>query len=326
MGAVDLPGDPVSVVDRLAGIFPGETIAFVEQIEEMGFRFDRLPDQRPSTCGAFALSYLLPVLGFPCHYGHDLAAEDYLAHLAGVVVEDWEVGPSREIGERVARGELGEAEARVRYPTQWYRFPVRASSDPTRQGTAPDGIARAVAVGTAGALASVPIAGRTADGDVQLTPERWDRLLDLLHRNVVGWHLHAILNYEANQMLAPQSAEYRPAALRDPRVLNRVPRDTWGVGHFAGLGGLWQRPSGAWWLLLLDTYKARGFDGYQPQPAELMRQALVRDDGRGGGVLLVIPTDAVESLADAVVALGITPAMWDNGSLPPDDWTWELGR
>ena len=74
MGTPDLPGAaltpaasgaiPGSVRGRLARIFPGERIALVERVDEMAGRFDALTDQRPATCGAYALSYLLEPLGF----------------------------------------------------------------------------------------------------------------------------------------------------------------------------------------------------------------------------------------------------------------------
>lgn len=311
---------------RVAEIFPGEPLRFVLQIDQMVERFDHLPDQRPSTCGAFALSYLLPAIGFSEHDGRDLAAEDYLAHLASVVVEAWEIGSSEAISAKVRRGELSEDEALRHHAESWYRWPVRSSADSARQGTAPEGIARAVAVGTDGAMATLPVPGRTPNGLVQLTPERWEALLSLLHENLEAWRLHAILNYQADLLLDPRSPEYRPELLRDPAALELIPRDNWGVGHFAGLAGIGQRPDRSWWLILLDTYKERGFDGYQPQPGELVRRGLVREDGRHGGILLVVPREVVPPLAASLDQLELALAMWDNGSPPPDDWRWQLGR
>jgi hypothetical protein len=308
----------VSVEDRFSALFPGESIELVDRVDEMAGRFDRLHDQRPSTCGAYALSYLLPALGFARHRGNDLAAEDYLAHLAGVVVEGHEVGPSREVAERVARGELTGSEALERYGRVWYRWPVRASDDPEVQGTSPDGIARAIAIGTDGRLGAVPIAGRMADGTVTLDERRFEALFDLLAAGLATWRLHLILNYQSDELLGPRSPAYTADGLRAPGAIDRLPRDDWGVGHFAGVAGLWRRPSGERWMLLLDTYKERGFDGYQPQPADLVRRGLVRSDGRGGGALLIVPSDDLSDLERAVRELGIEPRMWSNGSPPPD--------
>jgi hypothetical protein len=262
-------------------------------------------------------------VGFATHEGIDLTAEDYLAHLAAVVVEAAEVGPSAEISSRVTAGELSADEALAQFGRIWYRFPVRASADPVNSGTSPAGIARAIALATSGALGCIPVASRTADGATQLTPERWEQLLGLLADHVADWRWHAILNYEANQVLRPAHPRYRPETLRELDAAERIPRDDWGVGHFAGLLGLWRRRiDGEWWLVLLDTYKERGFDGYQPQPAAVVRQALVREDGRGGGMLLVLPRATLVQATAALRRLGIEPRMWSNGSPEPDDWAW----
>jgi len=79
-------------------------------------------------------------------------------------------------------------------------------------------------------------------------------------------------------------------------------------------------------MLLLDTYKARGFQGYEPQPAELLRRGLVREDGREGGLLVVLPREQLDEVRAAIEALGLEIRMWSNGSLEPEGWRWELGR
>jgi hypothetical protein len=310
----------------MAALFPGERISLVEGVDAMAARFDSLRNQRPSTCGAYSLSYLLPALGFERHEGVDLAAEDYLAHLAGVVIEDHEVAPSAEVARVVAAGELTEAEAIERFPGVWYRWPMRASADPVLQGTSPMGVARAIAVGTDGSLATLPIAGRDEGGEPQLTPERWEGLLGLLEARLADWRWHGILNYQTDLALKPNAPEYMAEALSREDAAERLPRDDWGVGHFAGLVGVWRRPWGERWLLLMDTYKERGFSGYQPQPAELIRRTLIREDGREGGLLLVVPTDRVREAGAEVERLGVRLRPWSNGSPEPEDWSWELGR
>jgi hypothetical protein len=105
-----------------------------------------------------------------------------------------------------------------------------------------------------------------------------------------------------------------------------LPRDHWGVGHFAGIGALWRDADGAAWVLLLDTYKERGWAGYEPQPAGLLRDGLVRADGREGGLLLVLPREHLQDAMVAIEALGLEIRMWSNGSLEPEGWAWALGR
>lgn len=314
------------VADRFAGWFPGERLIEVDRLDAMAERFDHLAHQRPATCGAYVLSYLLPAIGFVSHEGHDLAAEDYLAHLAAVVVEADEIAPSEAITRRVAAGDLTERDALKQFGSVWYRYPVRASADPVESGTSPAGVARAIAIGTAGALVTLPLPARRPDGSVQVDEPTWEALLDLLAANASSWRWHAICNYESDQLLRPDDPAFRPENLGRPDAVERIPRDDWGVGHFVGLAGMW-RPAGVgpWWLLLLDTYKERGFDGYEPQPSALMRNGIVRSDGRGGGLLLAIPRVALEEATRAIGGLGLELAMWSNGSPEPDDWEWTLG-
>jgi hypothetical protein len=322
-----IPSDDAAILERFAAWFPRDDLIAVSGAGALASRFDSLGPQRPATCGAYALSYLLPALGFTSRDGIDLAAEDYLAHLAAVIVEADEVAPSEDVSRRVGAGEISADEALSRFGQVWYRFPVRASSDPVESGTSPTGIARAVALATDASLGCLPIPGRTAAGDVALDPTRWDALLAILADRVEAWHWHAILNYEVNHILSPTDLAYRVENLRAPDADRRIRRDDWGVGHFAGVLGLWRRHVDArWWLVLLDTYKERGFAGYQPQPAELVRQAIVRTDGRGGGVLLLVPSTLLPDAAEAIRGLGVELRMWSNGSPEPDDWAWQPPR
>ncbi len=314
---------PSTVAARLAPIFPERELVLVDRIDEMAVRFDTLPDQRPCTCGAFSLMYLLEPLGYAFHEGRSLIEEDYLAHLASVVIDEYEVAPSEDIAARVARGELTEREAMERYPKLWYRFPVRHSADQTVNGTSPTGIARAIAIGTYGQLVSLPIASRLADGSPQLTEDRWEGLLELLGRKVHEWKWHAILNFHLLELLKPNVASFTVENLRNADPSAVIPLDDWDVGHFVGLGGIWRGADP--WLLLLDTYKERGFEGYQPQPASMMRRGLLRADGRGGGIQLVLPRDVLDEAAAAIGALGLEARMWHNGSPEPEGWIWEVG-
>jgi hypothetical protein len=272
------------------------------------------------------LSYLLPPLGYEQHAGHSLSDEDYLAYLAAVTIEAYEVEASADISRRVESGALSIADALATYPQAWYRFPVTASSDPAVTGTSVTGVARAVAFATHGDLVSLPVAARRADGSVQLTPDRWTALLDRLRRAAHDWRWHGILNYQTDLLLRPDDPAYTVENLRTPDPERRIPLDDWGVGHFGGLAGLWRAGgTGPWWLALLDSYKQRGFAGYQPQPAELVRQGLARTDGREGGLLVIVPRTVLGAAAEAIGALGLELRTWDNGSTPPADWVWTLG-
>ena len=62
-------------------------------------------------------------------------------------------------------------------------------------------------------------------------------------------------------------------------------------------------------------------------PAESLRRAIVREDGRTGGLLLVLPRDvAGRGGARRSEDIGLEIRMWGNGSLEPEGWEWSLGR
>ena len=307
-------------------IFPGARPTYVEGWERIADLFDTFDDQRPATCGAYATRYLLAPLGFPEADGVDTTREDYLAHLAGTVIEGTELEDVRTASDAVAAEGLSDAEAIDRFPRTWYGWPLRSSNDDAITGTSPTGVARAIALGSDGALATLPVPSRRPDRAVAFTPEPFAALLDLLEANVAAWGVHPIANLEVDQLLDATSDAYEAATLAGPDPDAAIPRERWGVGHFVGIGAFWRDPTGRRWTLLLDTYKARGFDGYVPMPAESLRRALVREDGRDGGLLLVMRRGALDDARRTIEDLDLDVRMWGNGSLEPDGWEWSIGR
>jgi hypothetical protein len=310
----------------IEAIFPGVDVAYVEQWDAITKVFDTLEDQRPATCGAYAARYLLGPLGFPTSEGIDTAREDYLAYLAGTVIEDEEMTEVRALRKVVAAACLSDDEAIHRYPSTWYGWPLRSSDVEPVLGTSPTGTARAVSVASGGALVTVPVPSRDRNGAVLLTTQRFDALLDLIEVHLADWGLHPIANLEVDQLLDATSDAYSAEALASTDPEAEIPRERWGVGHFVGVGAIWRAGDGRRWLLLLDTYKARGFDGYVPMPAESLRRAIVREDGRAGGLLLVMRRSALAAARTRLEDLGLEMRIWGNGSLEPEGWTWELGR
>lgn len=307
-------------------LFPAVRIHYVDGFEAMADLLDSFGDQRPATCGAYVVRYLLPSLGHAVHDGVSTTREDYLAFLAGTTIEAYEEAPAESVRIEVRRLGLTDEIAVERYGEAYYGWPLRASADPAVAGTSPTGTARVVAAASGGALVTLPVPARDAFGAIRLTEAAWDGLLDVLVERLSEWRIHAIVNYESDQLLDPVSAAYGAAALASPDPAALIPLDRWGVGHFAGVGAIWRTVAGRRWILLLDTYRQRGFSRYEPQPAELLRRALVRNDDREGGLLLVLPREHLDATRIAVEALGLEVRMWGNGSPEPEGWTWEFGR
>ena len=324
---VETPTDSgASLRALLAEVFGDDDVVLPAHIDALLRLYAPLPDQRPATCGAYALTYLLPARGFGELDGDSLNDEDFMAHLAADTIEAREVAGSAAIQARVDRGELTEAEALIAHRRDWYRYPIDSSAEPSEVGTSPDGVARAIALASGGLLATVPIAGRDASGRVQLDPRRWDTMLDLVASDFAGGEVDILFNYESDQLLDARDHAYNAENLRRSDAATLIPLDRWGVGHFVPMAALWRRPSGERWLVLLNSFKERAFAGVELQPAELVRRGVVREDGRGGGVLLVITRRRVEAILAAVENAGLTVAMWSNGSRPPANWSWARGR
>jgi Family of unknown function (DUF6885) len=311
--------------DVVKAIFPEAQVAYVEHWDEIADAFDSFEDQRPATCGAYAARYLLGPLGFRRSDGIDTTREDYLAYLAGTVIEADESREVEAVARRVADLGLTDEEAIARYPRNWYGWPLRTSDDDAIAGTSPTGIARAISIGSGGELVTLPVPARAPDHSIVLTADRFDALLDLVEANLAAWRIHPIANLEVDQLLDATSDAYSAETLAGDDPAARIPRERWGVGHFVGIGAIWGS-GGRCWALFLDTYKARGFDGYVPMPAESLRRAIMREDGRDGGLLLVMARSALEAATVALADLGLEIRMWGNGSLEPEGWVWELGR
>jgi Family of unknown function (DUF6885) len=322
-----LPGD-VPARRVVETVFPDARPTFVEGWPAIAELFDTFDDQRPATCGAYAARYLLAPLGFTRAEDIDTTREDYLAHLAGTVIEAIEVNDVADTQRQVEALGLSDAEAMGRFPRTWYGWPLRSSDDDAITGTSPTGVARAIAVGSGGVLVTLPVPSRGPglDREIAFTPERFDALMDLIEANVATWGVHPVANLEVDQLLDATSDAYDAAALAGPDPEAAIPLERWGVGHFVGIGAFWRGGDGRRWVLLLDTYKARGFDGYVPMPAESLRRALVRQDGRDGGLLLVMQREALTAATSAIEGLGLEIRMWGNGSLEPEGWAWSMGR
>jgi hypothetical protein len=242
------------------------------------------------------------------------------------VIEDAEMSEVTAAREAAKAAGLTDMEACRRYPRTWYGWPVRSADAEPTLGTSPTGTARAISIASGGALVTLPIASRDEARNVLLTPERFDALLDLIEIHLADWGVHPIANLEVDQLLDSTSEAYTAEALVSADPSDAIPRERWGVGHFVGIGAFWRGEDGRRWVLMLDSYKARGFDGYVPMPAESLRRAIVREDGRDGGLLLVMRRGALDVARASIEGLGLEIRMWGNGSLEPEGWTWELGR
>jgi hypothetical protein len=103
------------------------------------------------------------------------------------------------------------------------------------------------------------------------------------------------------------------------------PEADWDCGHFVGIAGSVGGPGGAL-VIVRDTYRQLGWDGYHLQPAGAMAEALSRGDGKEGGVLCVCEAAAAGALARELEGAGFELRHWDNGSADPGKGVKRWGR
>jgi len=296
-------------------LFPAEQFSFeiAPGFPAVHRQYRRLTDQKDMVCGAYALTYLLRAYGFTERDGVDVTV-DSVAAAAGTALEPHNAEWLAAVREAVADGEVPPERAADWFPHDHYDHGL-ATAD--AGGTSAKGLVRACETVSGGQLAAVPVPA-TVDGEVQLTEEAFDAVLSVALGGAFDAQL--VCNYNLKHTLAPASLlghKYGlPALLTrwdDPDYFRTL---DWDVGHFTTVAGrASRRDSDVRYLLVRDSYKTFGWNGYHLQPESSVRRGLVRaDDDRDGGVHLVVPSadrDAVERLlADADLRTGT----WDNGS------------
>ncbi|PSP55092.1 hypothetical protein BRC82_07185 [Halobacteriales archaeon QS_1_67_19] len=276
-------------------------------------QYRQLTDQKDMVCGAYALAYLLRAYGFTNRDGVDVTV-DSVAAVAGTALEPHNAEWLAAVREAVADGEVPPERAADWFPHDHYDHDLAAAGV---GGTSAEGLVRACETISGGDLSAVPVPA-TVDGEVQLTEDAFDIVLSVALDDEFDAQL--ICNYNLTHTLAPASLlghKYGlPALLTrwdDPGYFRTL---DWDVGHFTTVAArASKRDSDVRYLLVRDSYKTFGWNGYHLQPESYIRQGLVRaDDDRDGGVLLVIPTTQRDAAEEMLSAANLRTGTWDNGS------------
>ncbi len=241
--------------------------------------------QKDQLCGAFWGSLALTASGHP-------ADQDEVALRAGATLAEGDPSGWLPPG----------ASSRNDYRL---RIPVAESA--SSSGTSATGVARAVEELSAGSLAVVPVAGPwRAEAvaslvEIAASVSAGSSYGCVLVANLRTGHLWGsrpdpvlLLDYLAGRPVEPPSAD-------------------WDCGHFLNIAGVIRSPGGPL-LILRDTYRQLGWNGYHLQPATAVAAALARDDGKEGGVLCVCQPDTAEALRIRLGEIGLELRLWDNGS------------
>ena len=196
-------------------------------------------------------------------------------------------------------GERPSVPAGARSWTQ-YTTTLRTASA-SESGTSPDGLVRAIRELSGGELEAVPVRG---DWTADVVTEFVDRA------TAAGARL--IANIRTGKLWGGRaSAEQVLAELRSAPAEGPAP--DWDVGHFVELN-LVVHVRGGSLVVVHDTYPSLGLGGYHVQPPRAIAAALLRGDGREGGILAVVPKEQSDALRTLVAEQGLKAATWDNGS------------
>jgi hypothetical protein len=158
-------------------------------------------------------------------------------------------------------------------------------------GTSAHGVARAVQMLSDGRLAAVPATGDWTSA----------KLLDLLEA-VDG---AVIANVFTGELWGSSVTDEHVRRYLEAGI-DEGPANDWRVGHFVAVAHV-VRGGVAPLIVLADSYPSCAM---HRQPAERVVAAL-----RGRGLLVV--TDEPDAVRERVVAAGLEPVLWDNGSPQP---------
>lgn len=240
--------------------------------------------QKDNLCGPFWVARVLTEAGFTEWAGAHID-EDLIAIRAGTVLPDSETEVSVPPG----------AASRTNYRYELPVAPAEAS------GTSAAGLIQSIESASGGALRCIPIRG-------PWTAERVERLVDEAPK--IGARL--IGNVRTGRLWASRP----PIEVVLDELAGRPvgePAADWDVGHFVELAMLIRGPLRSL-VVVHDSYPSFGWDGRHVQPPRMLAAALLRGDGRDGGVLAVVAEERADAIAALATRLGLEIGAWNNGT------------
>ncbi len=295
---------------------PKISLVFLKRSGEIHKYYKNMPSQRAESCGPYSLTPILLAYGYNSHNGYPID-EDYLSLLARTRLMKSEAEERKKVLEAVAKGELTYEEANKEHYKVLYKYDLPYTEREEESGTSVQGLIHAIDVICKDGLLTIPIPSRKGK-KVLFTKRRFNKLVNYLIKLAEEIDYQIILNLRTSHLIDPTSEEYNIVSLllnwNKPEVFSLW---NWAVGHFTAVAGFMIFSNGGKniYFILRDTYKNYGFYGYHLQPMENVRRALLRGDGREGGLLIIVPKEHYNKLLDTVKSVkGLMISDWDNGS------------
>lgn len=236
------------------------------------------PQQRDHLCGPFHAARVLRDSGVVEFEGEPLD-QDLVALHAGTTLP---LGAAEE----VPAGAASLCDYRYELPRV----------DRERAGTSASGLATAIEKLSGGLLVCVPLRGKWTAASVQ-------GLMDLDAR--------LLANLRTGRLWGSRPPQEDLLAVLDGICVEDSPSPDWDVGHFVELVTLLRTRRGSL-VLVRDSYPSLGWKGVHLQPPSAIAAALMRDDGRQGGVLAVVGPQAAAGVERLASGLGLRAEMWEN--------------
>jgi hypothetical protein len=275
----------------------GLTIRLIGDPAGLQPAFERAGSQGDNLCGAFWAN-----LALTSFVGTGFPDEEEVALAAGTVVPD---GPTP--GECLPWRGAGPVK-----PTWPYRLDLSVASAGSGAGTSAAGVAIAVTGLSGGRLGALPVRADQWTGALVV-----DLLAGLSELGPVP--ILAVANVQTGFLRGSKMALAEVLAhLTRGFPLSDIKAE-WDVGHFLSLAGLVTGPV-AKLVVVRDTYKALGWNGYHLQSPDAVAAAMHRDGSGSGGVLLIATEDVLALVRAIVERLSVREEFWDNGSPVPSSF------
>lgn len=180
-----------------------------------------------------------------------------------------------------------------------YRFEL-PQVESEQSGTTPGGLSDAITTLSAERLECVPLRGRWSEKSLE-------RLVDTAPV-IRAWLIANVRTGRLWTSRPPVQAVLAELAGQRP---SDVPGAEWDVGHFVELAQLVRGPAGAL-VVVRDSYPSLGWMGHHLQPPRVLAAALDRGDGRGGGILAVVPAGGKQPVLELAASVELQSELWDN--------------
>ncbi|MBV8886340.1 MAG: hypothetical protein JO235_20430 [Chroococcidiopsidaceae cyanobacterium CP_BM_RX_35] len=187
---------------------------------------------------------------------------------------------------------------------QDYRLPLPQTEQAKEAGTAVAGLIDAVSSAAEGRYVLVPLRA-------VWSPERVEALMALCWEHP-KWEAVPLCNLRTGHLWGSRLLLSDVIAYLNGKEIT-IPAVDWDTGHFLTIAGNVEGQARSL-ILVRDTYPSFGWDGYHLQSASAIANALNRNDGHEGGVLLFVAAGNKAEVERRAQERGFAIREWDNGT------------